>query len=550
MSIPKEPRQLMINLMYLVLTAMLAINVSSEILNAFKIINKSINRSIANIGEKNSGTLANFASALQDPKVIGDPAKKARIEAAMLRAKEVTEISKVMADKIAGYRNEIIKASGGFKPEIDAASGDSLLVAESNLDAATMVMIENKKRGVLMKDELSKFKDDLSKLAAPRDSSMDLFVKAMDSILPITFDYGTKSNTGTSEEWAFHNFHMVPTIGATTILDKFISDVKNSENIALDQIWAQAFGEKQKNPKIIQIMNQFALINAPENTYLLPGEKYKSKLMIGSYNTSNSQSVYIAVNGSPRPVVNGEATYETVADSKPGEHILNITGTIYDPNLKQQVAVTPIKASYFVGTAGATISLDKMNVFYIGVDNPITISASGVKMENLIINPSSNITYTRGAKPGEYFVRVTGPGGTKGTIALSGKRNDGLGVENFGTREYRIKKIPDPIIKYMKSQGPRLRVDLARVGLGPEAILENFDFDCKFDVIGYTLTVISKGEEQNYEIKGPFINSNPNAVKAMKALKAKDQLIFEEIRVMGCDKVLRKMPQLAFILVN
>jgi hypothetical protein len=88
MSIPKEPRQLMINLMYLVLTAMLAINVSNEILRAFSIINKSINRSNENIATKNQGTIENFNDALKNPKVLADPAKKARIEEALNRAKD------------------------------------------------------------------------------------------------------------------------------------------------------------------------------------------------------------------------------------------------------------------------------------------------------------------------------------------------------------------------------------------------------------------------------------------------------------------------------
>jgi gliding motility-associated protein GldM len=552
MSIPKEPRQLMINLMYLVLTAMLAINVSSEILNAFKIINKSINRSNDNIGAKNEGTITNFEDALKDPKVIADPKKKGRIEEALARANQVRTATDGIVNKIKGYSNEIVKQSGGYLPELSPL-GDSVLKAESDLDAATIVMIERDKRGLSMINDLKTYKKSIVDLAVnPSDTTIVINTKQLDSLLPINFDYGTKNGEGTPEQWANYNFHMVPTIGAKTILDKYINDVRNSENIVLDQIWAEAFGEKVKPPKVppvILITNQFLLMNSPENTYLLPGEKYKSKIVIGSYNTSNSQAVYIAVNGAPRSVVNGIADFETTADPTPGEHTINIQGTIYDPNKKVTVPVAPIQAKYFTATAAASISLDKMNVFYIGVDNPISVSASGILMKNLALSSTGNIQLNK-VNDGQYTVRVTGPGGTKGTITLSGTKNDGT-TQSFGTREYRIKTIPPPIVKYMGlAGGGKIGMNKAKIGLQLEAILENFDFECKFEVLEYSMAVITKDEEQAFNIKGPFISSNPAADKARKSLKNKSQLIFENIYVMGCDKIRRRMPDMTFSCTN
>jgi gliding motility-associated protein GldM len=550
MSIPKEPRQLMINLMYLVLTALLAINVSSEILNAFKIINKSINRSNDNIAEKNEGTITNFTNALKEPKVANDPVKKVKIEEALARAQQVRTATETMVNNIIGYRNAIIAEAGGYKKVLDP-NGDSVLFNESNLDAATKVMMEKQKFGPKMKKELEAYKESICKLAVkPNDSSVTL-VDTLMKILPINFDYGTRNNEGTDEQWTNYNFHMVPTIGAKTIMDKYVNDVRNSENIVLDQIWAEAFGEKvlpPKIPKVIQTVTNFAFINQPEATYLLPGEKYKSKVMVGAYNSSNTQGVYIAVNGVSKQVKDGVADVEMVADSKPGEHLIKITGTIYDPNKKTNVAVTEMVTKYFVGTPAASISLDKMNVFYLGVDNPVTITASGIPLENLIASPSSNISMTKGVN-GEYTVRPTGAAGTTGTIALSGKRSDGV-VQNFGEKKYRIKKIPDPVMRYMGKTGGKIRVDLARIGLQLEAILENFDFDAKFDVISYTFVVILKGDESTYSIKGPFMKSNPNAINAMKALKKGDQMIFEDIVVMGPDKVQRKMGSITLTMIN
>jgi gliding motility-associated protein GldM len=555
MSIPKEPRQLMINLMYLVLTALLAINVSSEILNAFKIINKSINRSNDNIATKNTGTITNLEDALKEKKVMDDPIKKAKITEALTRANQVRVLTATLIEQINGYSKEIIAKSGGYNKELDK-NGDSVLKAESNLDAATDVMVLKEKRGATMKQALQKYKADIIALAknGSKDSTTQQIVlsdSALSATLPINFDYGTKNNEGTDDQWAYYNFHMVPTIGAKTIMDKYVNDVRNSENIVLDQIWTQAFGEKvipKKIPPVIVWTTDYAFINSPESNYLLPGEKYKSKIMIGTFNRSNTQAIYIAVNGSPKTPKDGVADFEMTADSKPGEHVVKITGTIYDPNKKTNVAVAPLEVKYYVGTPAASISLDKMNVFYLGVPNPVTVTASGIPLENLQVSPTGNINMVKGAN-GEYTVTVTGAPGSTGSIGLSGKRSDGI-VQSFGSKPYRIKKIPDPVMKYMGKTGGPLRVDLAKIGLQLEAILENFDFDAKYDVMDYTLTLVISGEETPYAIKGPYMKYSAAAIAAMKQLKKKDQMIFEDIYVMGPDKIRRKMSQIQFRMIN
>jgi gliding motility-associated protein GldM len=116
MSLPKEPRQLMINLMYLVLTALLAMNVSSEILNAFKIVDKSINSSTASVETKNQTTLENFKLALEDPKIIADPVKYNKVKQFLDYAEQVVSKTKTMQTELEGYKQEIITRAGGFDP--------------------------------------------------------------------------------------------------------------------------------------------------------------------------------------------------------------------------------------------------------------------------------------------------------------------------------------------------------------------------------------------------------------------------------------------------
>ena len=149
MSLPKEPRQLMINLMYLVLTALLAMNVSSEILNAFKIVDKSINSSTASVETKNQTTIQNFELALEDPKIIADPVKFAKVKLFLDYAQQVVTKTKTMQTELEGYKQEIITRAGGMDP-----NNPGLLLREDDLDAATAVMVEGDKKGNTMKASL------------------------------------------------------------------------------------------------------------------------------------------------------------------------------------------------------------------------------------------------------------------------------------------------------------------------------------------------------------------------------------------------------------
>src|ERR687890_191392 len=93
MSLPKEPRQKMINMMYLVLTALLALNVSSEILNAFRTVNESLMNANGIIDTKNAGIFSSFERKIQDPKT----AEKARLW------KEKAETASKYAEEMVGY---------------------------------------------------------------------------------------------------------------------------------------------------------------------------------------------------------------------------------------------------------------------------------------------------------------------------------------------------------------------------------------------------------------------------------------------------------------
>jgi gliding motility-associated protein GldM len=278
MALPKEPRQLMINLMYLVLTALLAMNVSNEILNAFKIVDKSIVSSSANIQKKNENTLENFKLALTDPEITRNPEKLKKVQDYMVLAEQAVAIGKQMETDLENYKQLIVTKAGGMDPQ-----NPSLLLREDDLDAATNVMIEGDKKGIEMKGKLEKFINDISAIVpSPNPDVMSKSAKTeeMKKLLPIDLS-SSPSEGNPSGDWSYANFHMVPAVAAVTLMDKYINDVKNSQSAVVDELWAQAFGEK-KTKQIV--FDSYDLIVSSPNPYLLPGEKFTATAMLGAFN--------------------------------------------------------------------------------------------------------------------------------------------------------------------------------------------------------------------------------------------------------------------------
>src|SRR5215831_9655722 len=207
MALPREPRQKMINMMYLVLTALLALNVSAEILNAFKTVNKSLETTNVTVANSTETIMSSLEDKLNDPKT----AEKAKIW--YPNAKKVQDASKDMYSYIQALKDDIIKKGGG--------NVDDRGFKADNLDIATRLMVDQKK-GIELKKKLEDYKSTV--LAV--DPEMG---KAFATTLPINTEIPKQqSKSNNTFERAY--FHMVPTVAALTILSKFQNDVKTSEN--------------------------------------------------------------------------------------------------------------------------------------------------------------------------------------------------------------------------------------------------------------------------------------------------------------------------------
>lgn len=534
MSLPKEPRQLMINLMYLVLTALLALNVSNEVLNAFTIVDKSIVRSNANIDLKNQATIASFEDAANNDKL--NPEKKAKVEVAKALAVQARDLTKAMQVELENYRSTIVTRSGDINPETGKID------RESDLDVPTRIMIKEGK-GKEMMQKLEKYKKDMAALVDGLPEGMKLSAGdgGFADKLPINFD-----RTDESKSWEDNMFNMVPSIAAVTIIDKFKNDVKNSESAVLDELWASAMGEIKTKALVFK---KYGVIASADNSYVLPGQKINITAALGAYN-DGADGLRISIGGQNRTPKDGLASYQLTASGS-GEKSVTVNAEYFDKNDNRWVTVPKQTIKYYVGQPQATISLDAMKILYKGLDNPLTVSASGVPLNDLVVTAGPNLTLVP-AGPGKFLARVSANNGET-TITIRGKRSDGS-IEDFGTQKYRLGRVPDPVPLVAGETGGAVPVNRMKAQQGVFAKLIGFPYDIKYTVVSYTLFHVPKRGEASapVEVSGQFLNHPQGSAAAraiMDNLQVGDRLYFENIKAAGPDGT-RKLPALSYTFPN
>jgi gliding motility-associated protein GldM len=505
MALPKEPRQKMINLMYLVLTALLALNVSSEILNAFKVVDKSLQNSSNNLAAANATLYKSLTDKLSDPKT----AEKAAIWEP--KAEQAKKLSDAMTAYIEGLKTDLMKAS-----DLTMVDGKPSF-KEDNLDAATR-LFDTEGKGKELEAKLLAYR----KAMLAIDTSINLnFGKT----LPIDVDPPTAQD-GTKKDFTNAYFHMTPTVAGLTLLSKFQNNVKNSENQVVTYCHEQIGAVKVKFDKTGVLVGQ-------SSNYVMPGQEVVITAGIGAY--SSAAQPKISINGAGSAVVDGKATY-TITASGSGKRTVPVTVNYLDQDGIPQSKTETVE--YTVGTpGGAAIMLDKMNVFYIGVPNPITIS-SGSGWDK------TNVSITGGTMTGSNGNRVVNvTGGTTASITVNA---DGKSSKF----DFRVKTIPDPIGMVGPSKGGKIQSNIFKAQDFLRAELLNFDFDTRFKVTGATVYFAGAGFANSGSIQTGTITSGSLApVKSKIDLcKPGSTITFDELKVVGPDGRTRTIPPVSFVL--
>lgn len=526
MSGGKEtPRQKMIGMMYLVLTALLALNVSKEILNAFVTVEEGLAKTNVNFDSKNGILYSKFEKAMADNKTKTKP----WYDKAMQAKAKSAELCKFIDD----IKSELYMAVQGL-PSKQVADTFKLKYLESldNYDIPTNYMI-----GENPENATGKAKDLKEKIEA--------YKKEMTALVPEKERGGLKLGLPTedvysiSEEkkvtWENNAFYHNTMAATMCIFAAIQNDVKNAEsdvvNTLLKAIDANDFKFDAIEAKVV----------AP-TSYIVAGEKYTAdifvsahsstqnpQIVIGTIDTTDRKNPKISGTATEVPVTEGVGKYEVPTGS---EGVQEYNGLINVKAPDGSIKAYPFHGEYMVARPSMAVSATKMNVFYIGVENPVDISVAGAAPTDVQATMSGGGGSIASKGQGKYIVKVTTPGETSVNVSVKTK----TGSKSMGTMKFRVKKVPSPQASFagVVGDGKVSKGELMNAG-GVIPKLEDFVFDLKFPVVSWNMSIFINGAYADYTAQGA------SATGQMKDLLAKvkpgQKVLIEEVKVQCPDGV-------------
>jgi gliding motility-associated protein GldM len=559
MSIPKEPRQLMINLMYLVLTAMLALNVSAEIINAFFMLDKGIaknNKIVEHAVESVIKSMEETAKTKTQYLPLVEKAKGAKaltvdfhqyIDDMRFRMVDESGGVYVTADTEAEY------IAQGFKKEdgkIHMQDDDYLIGKPSgkkDKDTPQRIFVSGdygaagKKdpQGAILADKIRKLKaaymkfveglwegDGIKGTIFADKAKMKGALEQLEDEMTLTSDENYKEEDHEGKVWGEYVFGHMPVAAIYPMLRKFQNDARTSEAAVVNYLASQ-MGKLELN------YDKFDVFSQSPKPYILLGETYEAEIALGAY---SSQSKFtVSVGGSSLKIVDGKAKYSSRGSSV-GEKKYSAKISVNNPLTGETETFTK-EFSYEVGQPSVNVSADKMNVFYIGVDNPVTVAAAGVstsamtvKMTGGTLTKKSGTNYiAKGSKPGKVTI-----------VVKDTKKNKSFPFE------FRMKRIPDPIVRLGKKTDGLIGSGEMKAQPGLAAWLDNFDFDARCQVQSYTMYYTRKRQDP-VEIEGKGGRFSGKVQSAIRQAKPGDQYSFTNVKA-RCpgDKAGRRVNGLAF----
>lgn len=492
----------MVNLMYIVLTAMLALNVSAEILNAFILMDESISESSAIVGKSNQQIVAAITQQAD---------AYSQFEPLREKAAQAQTTSAEFSAYIETLKEELIEASGGYDEK-------GQLKGIKNKDITTrMYVIED--RGIKLKEKILGIRKNL--LSLVEDETVQ---RQLDASIPLNIKAIPEDTE--HKNWSEFNFKQMPVAAILPLLSKFQNDAKISETAILNYFLGQTNMETMKT-------DAFEAVIAADKSYVIRGEELSAKIFLGAY-SSTADNIAVRVNGRKVPVRNGKAALNIRPDGL-GTKSMDVQIDVTNP-ISGEVKKYTKKFRYEVGERSVAVSADKMNVFYIGVENPVTISAAGipstemtVQADGVKLNQVNNSQFIAiPDRPGEASITVSGGG------------------LNPTTFKYRLKMIPTPIPVMGAHKSGKMNPSEFKVYDKIKAIHENFDFDAPCKITGFEITRVSKrGDPQIYENQGGRFNERTKRI--IKQATFGDIFYFEKVKA-KCpgDKHGRKLNSMIF----
>ena len=543
----ETPRQKMISMMYLVLTALLALNVSVEVFDAFTIVNEGIEKANINVEKKIEDYYGTFEQQYskqpEKSATYWDAAQKIRTKTDEI----ITFIEKDIKLQLLLKNQGVTTEEELFQP-IDPKNPESVVIINSDeiknakdnrtlirvnmdnlqqkdkYDVSTNFMI-NENNAEVLKNKINEYRQFVI-------STMESAgIKNYDNNVGLRTDEKYYDKEGNELTWELKTFDKVIMPAVISLLNEMIGEIQTTEYDAVTELFKSIGASDFK-------FNSLQAKVLPKSTYILSGGQFEAEVYIAGTDTERKYDAKFVrgknfSNANPNAIqtvssVDGVVTIKIPATQQ-GEQ--NISGIVEMRNPETgEIEPYPFETSYMVAPPTATIAPTKMNVMYRSLENPISVSAPGMASDNIEISVT-NGEWRKGEAKGEYFIT---PGTENITTITASTIVDGKRT-TLGSYNFRIKRVPDPTPKIGgKTSGQFSREELIAAG-GLMVPLEDFDFE------GYKYTIVSY--DFNTNIGGDIKRSNNNKGSKfssdvqdfIKASRRGQTLNFVNIRVKGSD---------------
>ena len=542
MSNAKEtPRQKMIGMMYLVLTCLLALNVTKEVLQGFVTINESIETS-------NSNFTANTKKMLESMQYAIDKGKN-EAKPYYLKAKEVTLLSQKTFDYITVLKQNVQQ----YTENVEGADTMKLSRIEKldNYDKPTFLLIgPDETKLTDAKYSAKELRHNITALTTSLSTMIDEMKDKKGVMLP-NEDYlvlknkiklftphdNYKDKEGKAISWEIKNFYNMPLAGVITNLSKMQSDIRNIES-EMVSTFAAAAGKLNLKFDVLQ-----ARI-VPVSNYVQSGSPFTADVFLTASSSDFKPDNMQFVLGDMDTVTGKLGDGAVVLPIENGTGKINLpSGVAGNKDVKGWIKLKKpdglfsyfkYENNYVVANAAVAVSPDKMNVFYAGVENPITVTAAGVAPTDLVVNITGCNARLISNGNGKYTTTVNGTG----TCVVTVMQRTATGLRQQGAPQYfRVKRIPNPPLKVAgKSTYGNLEMKLAEAKNINSLGVDNagFDFVAQFRMNEFVMNIVSaSGVSQDYKCQGNQLSQQ--AKEALSKIKVGNKIYFENIRVAAPD---------------
>ena len=495
---PETPRQKMISMMYLVLTAMLALNVSAAILNGYTQVDDSLHETIATIKDSNHDIYLQFTSALeQNPEKTQEWYDKAML---------VKQSSEEFYAYVQNFKDDMVRLTDGKDAKANARVRDVKKQDDTNVPQQYAI---NEGHALVLKDKINAYREFMIDVTGHSP--------VLDAELNRTFVTPRGVNTsGDSISWENTVFNEMPMCACLTVLSKLQNDILRCEGRAVRYLLGQTDATDLR-------VNKFSAYVIPSADYVVKGNKFTAQIILAAIDSTRAPEYY--VNGQK---LQSNGVYEIVATTVCPQKLTGKIGYMDQQGVMQFI---PFEREYTVGEPSATVSNMDLNIMYRGYDNPFSVSVPGVSSHSLVVKCNQADVTT---KNGLWIIKPRANSADQLNIEVYAR----VGAKDMlmGAHTYRVKNLPRPDAYFEINGVPtdEMRIPRAHLINPKNKIVASYGADgliqAKFDIVGFQVKLPTGA---SLSVKGDRFDEKTLA--AIKKLKQGNTINLMYIKAKGPD---------------